>query len=154
MRVSGGPDRLQRASGDRPDGGSPAAGPSPLGSSPPKSGDIVTSLGQLQLRRSAESAIPACLRPAPSFTSIDRPLLSRLSGDQSADAAAAEVSRQARPAERRVPGDRPVGRAADQETATPGRLEDEQSGDVREPAPRVTIVDGQTARDAWGDFVG
>ena len=154
MWVSGGPDSMQRrdCGGEHSDGGSPAAGRSPFGSSPPGSGDVIAGLGQLELRRSAESAIPAaaCLRPAPSFTSIDRPLLSRLSGDQSADAAAAAVSRQTQQAERRGPGSENEGSSADQKTADAGRPKGERDAQ----ATRVTVADGQTARDAWGDFVG
>ena len=152
MRVSGGADSLQRRGIPDMD----AAGSSVLGTSPPKSADVITSLGQLQLRHSFDRASPAAasLRPAASFTSIDRPLLSPLSGEHSTTAAGADVPQQAQHAEQSGHGGEELPDPSHQRSVTAGSVADEQAAELQDQSRRSTGSEGPTARDGWGEFVG
>ena len=153
--MSGGADSLTRRDSERTgDGG---ASSSPLGTSPPNSAGVITGLGQLRLRRSIEGAVPAAatLRPAASFTYIDRPLLSRLSGEHLARrATAGDAPQETQRGERSGQGEGQSHHAEDQQDGGDDVVTAQQPAESQERSQTAIGGDGPTARDGWGDFVG
>ena len=153
MRVSGNIDRPLQRDGEAAISGA-AGGLSPPGTSPPARADGLTSLGQLQLRHSLDG-----LRPAASLTFIDRPLMSRLSGDldHPKSGAPADVSEQTdQQSEKGGEGSSGQLAVPEEDQAVPdgSAVTNQQAAELRDRFQNVVGVDGSKARDDWSEFVG